>query len=86
METKGTITWHSIDTLPSIDESLQHPYPNIKYSSRVLVSDGVNISHSQYLHYIDIKMNDSNAKYRWLGYNNIPFEITHWAYINFPGN
>jgi hypothetical protein len=68
---KGTITWFSVDKLPPIE------YPELmgNPSEKVLVwgKGGFPIQ-TYYVH-------DANC---WFSSNNIPFEITHWAFINLP--
>jgi hypothetical protein len=74
---KGTITWYPKSEKP---ENLEKNTFGFWQSDYILVTDGVNISHSKYMCGYD------GVLINWYGYNNMPFTPTHWAYINYPTN
>lgn len=75
LKTHGTITWYKCDEIlpPSVDKNAIS-----NCSETVIVTDGIDIRTTYYVR----SVHETNIG--WMGQNTIPFNPTHWAYINYP--
>lgn len=73
---KGTITWYPVSEKPN-NMKPYTPYGGF-ISPPLIITDGFSVANSQYI------CNAEGVFINWMGWNTIPFNPTHYAYVNYP--